>query len=250
MYHVDMFRNPCLPTNLCYWIVDTQCVGQLGSETKATWSLYEICVKLLVVVVNYLNWSFLQSGCYFHCTLILLVKTYCLRRYIELAGNRIELSLSKKKEPNAYTCIMLREIEVISNEYRRLYSYSAISPCIVCAMLLHILTFYACIKFGLGLPLAMYLFFSLAALNTCVVVLCMYTSMANVVRASTFVLEVKLRSGMGKNMVRSPWFRRFLKSCKIVKIYVGSVNFVEPMTPLVVEQFSIQQTVNLLLLDK
>ncbi len=247
IYHIDMARNPCLPTNLGYWIVDTQCVGKLGSESKATWSLYEICAKLLIVAINYLNWSFLASSVYFHGTLILLVKTYCLTRYIQLAGIQIDLNLSRKKEPNAYTCLMFREIEVMTNEYRRLYSYSYTAPCILCMMLLHILSFYACIKFGFELPLTMFLFFSLAALNIFVFILCMYTSMANVVRASTFVMLVKLRSGMGKNLIL---FRRYLKSCKIVKIYVGGTNFVEPMTPLVVEQFSIQQIVNLLLLDK
>ncbi len=146
---------------------------------------------------------------------------------------------------------MFREIEVMSIEYRRLYSYSLITPCTVYMMIFHTLSIYVCIKFGLDLPLSMFLFFSLAALNSCVIVLCMYTSMANVVRASTFVLMVKLKSGMGKNMMRPfPWFRRYLKSCKIVKIYVGSTNFVEPLTPGIVEQFSIQQIVNLLLLNK
>ncbi len=250
MYHIDMFRYPCLPTNLGYWIVDTQCVGQLGSESKATWSLYEICLKLLVVVINYLNWTFLLSGAAFHGVLILLVKTYCLTRYIQLAGKRIDSSLSGKREPSAYTCLMFREIEVMSNEYRALYSNSFITPCIVCVMFINILSFYVCIKFGLELPLAMFLCFLLCALNSCVIVLCLYTSMANVVQESTFVLKVKLKSGLGKNMIRlSPWFRRYLKSCKIVKIYVGSTNFVEPLTPLPVEQFCIQQTVNLLLLD-
>ncbi len=251
IYHIDMFRYPCLPTNLGYWIVDTQCVGQLGSESKATWSLYEIFAKLLIVLVNYLNWSFLASSMYFHGTMVLLVKTYCLTRYIQLAGKQIDSSLKGKREPNAYTSLMFREIEVMCNEYRSLYSYSVISHCIVCMMIFHTLSFYACIKFGLDLPLSMFLFFSSAALNICVVVLCMYTSMANVVRASTFVLKVKLRSAMGNGTMRpSPWFRRYLKSCKILKIYVGNTNFVEPMTPLIVEQFSIQQTASLLLLNK
>ncbi len=252
MYHIDMFRYPCLPTNLGYWIVDTQCIGELGSESKATWSLFEICVKLLIVVVNYLNWSFLASSCIFHGTLVLFVKTYCLTRYIQLAGKQIESSLLGKKEPNAYTCLILREIEVMSNEYRNLYSYSYTAPGIVCMMFIHILSLYACIKFGYVLPLYMLLFFSLCALDSCVVVLCMYNSMANVVRASTFVLKIQLRFGMGsKDALRlSPWFRRYLKSCKLVKIYVGSTNFVEPLTPLLVEQFFIEQTVSLLLLDK
>ncbi len=98
LYHIDMFRYPCLPTNLGYWIVNTQCVGQLGSESKATWSLYENCVKLLVVAINYLNWSFLASSMYFHGTLVLLVKTYCLTQYIQLAGKRIDVSLSGVKK--------------------------------------------------------------------------------------------------------------------------------------------------------
>ncbi len=164
---------------------------------------------LLIVVVSYLNYSFLVSGCFFNGTLVLFVQTYCLTGYIHLAGKQIDSGLSRNKNPITHTCQLLREIEVMSNEFRTLYSCSFAAPCIVFVMLIHILSFYACIKFGFELPLAMSSVFSLGGLNTCVVGLCMYTSMANAVQGSTFVLKVKLRSRMGKNIMRpSPWFRR------------------------------------------
>ncbi len=45
------------------------------------------------------------------------------------------------------------------------------------------------------------------------------------------------------------WFNKFLRSCQTIKVYVGSVNFVEDLTPLNIEDFVARQTASLMLLD-
>lgn len=240
LYHADLILNPCLPTNLGgYWLVDTQCRGQIGTDLEATWSIHEIWTKSIVCFVSYFNWSFLLSGSYFHGTLALLVKSFCLKRYIILAGQKIYEST------NWRNCLMYRELEVLSAEYRELYSCYMTADVLVSVMFVHTISLYACFKFGIELPLSMFFMFLLSAVNCGIVLVCMYTSLANVFVASKFVLEVKLKTGK----CNSPWFRRYLNSCKIMKVYIGKTNFVEPLTPLTVEQFSIEQTISLMLLE-
>ncbi len=247
LYHVELMRNPCLPINLGgYWIVDAQCGGQLGTELKATWSIQEILTKLIVCFVSYFNWSFLVSGCYLQTTLVILVKSYCMKNYIELAGRKIQERVSLKNKTNWKTCLMLREIEVMSSEYRRLYSCYMTCSVLLFSMWAHTLGLYACVHFGNKLPLSMILFFGLAAGNAGLVVIYFYTNLANVFAASKNVLEIKLKTGSGNI---GPWFRRFLKSSTVVKIYIGDTNFVEPLTPLTVEQFCIEQTISLMLVN-
>ncbi len=249
-YHADLFRNPCLPIHLGgYWIVDAQCHGQIGTELRATWSFQEILTKLLVLVVSYLNWSFLLSGSYFQITVVLLLKSHCMKSYILLAGQQIVNCLSEKRGSILQACLIYREIEVMSTEYRRLYSRYMTADVLVSVIIVHTISLYACINFGIELPLSMFFMFVLAALNTGVVLIFMYTSLANVYKASKYVLEVQLKTGKDELMMRqNARFRRFRRSCKVVKVYIGNSNYVEPLTPLTMEQFAIDQTISLMLL--
>lgn len=122
-FYVDILRNPCPPIHLSgYWMVQTQCAGQIGTGLRATWSFSEILTKAIVFSVSYSNWTFLMSGSYFDMTLSFLIKSHCMRNYILQAGHQIIEGQSGKCKLNWHTCLMYREIEVMSTEYRRLYS--------------------------------------------------------------------------------------------------------------------------------
>ncbi len=242
----DLIRNPCLPFYIGgHWVDPAQCLGPSGTEFEATWSMYEIWTKLLVALVNFYTWSFIIIGGYFHGSTTLLIKSYCLKRYILLVGQKIEETLSGKDKPNWRTCVMYREIEVMSTEYRRLYSCHMTVVFLLAVMCAQTITLYACLKFGLELPVPMLLFFVLCSVNSATVLIYMYTNLATVYSASTEVLET-LRRAHKRN---DAWFRRYLKSCKIVKVYIGRLNFVEPLTPLNLEQFSVEQALSLMLLE-
>ncbi len=57
--------------------------------------------------------------------------------------------------------------------------------------------------------------------------------------------QIKRNSGLSRNK----WFKRWLQSCSTFKIYFGGSNFLEPNTPLNIQDFVIHQTVSLMLLQ-
>ncbi len=244
LQHVELMRNACLPINLGgYWIIDEQCGGQLGTELKAAWSIQELWTKSIICCVSYFNWCFLVSGSFTQITLVILVKSYCMKNYILLAGRKIH-----ENNVGTYwkTCLMLREIGIYSSEYRRLFSCYMTCCVILFVMLEHILSLYACLHFGNELPLPMIISFGLGVLNAGIVVIFFYSNLAKVFTTSKYALEIKLKCGKSE---MSPWFQRFLKSSRIVKISIGDTNFVEPLTPLTVEQFCIEQVISLILVE-
>ncbi len=246
--HLDVIRNPCMPAYFGgYWIVEPQCGGQIGTDFQATWSIYEILTKSVVCFVSYINLSFLVSGSFFHITTVLLTQPYCLKNYILLAGQKIDESLRGQGKTNWRTWLVYREVELMSTEYRNLYSYYMTAVVMICVIFQHIITLYACLEFGMKLPLPSYLLFLITTVNDGVVLVGMYSTLSNIFTTSQDILEKQLRLATGKTAM-SPYFRRYHKSCKILKVYIGSSNFVEPLTPLVVEEFCIQQVISLLLL--
>ncbi|CAL8136658.1 unnamed protein product [Orchesella dallaii] len=50
------------------------------------------------------------------------------------------------------------------------------------------------------------------------------------------------------SLKRNKWFRKFLKSAPVLRVYLCGTNFLDEMTPLTCEDFAIGQTVSILLL--
>ncbi len=46
------------------------------------------------------------------------------------------------------------------------------------------------------------------------------------------------------------WFKRWLKSCPVFRIYFGGSNYLDSVTPLNIQNFAVTQTVSLMLLLK
>lgn len=246
LYHADLIRNPCLPIHLGgYWIVYDQCKGKFGVDLQPTWSLNEVLSKLVVFGVSYFNWSFLLSGFSFHLSLSLLLKSYCLRSYIKFAGDKI---LGKSWKVNESTCRIYREVQLLGLEYRIIYSKYMTANVLISIIFVHTISLYACLNFGLDLPITMFCMFFMAAVDSGFVILIIYSSLANVFKTSKVLIERRLKSG--RVTKQGKWFKMFVMSCSNVRVYVGDRNFVDELTPLTVEDLAIQQTISLMLVDK
>ncbi len=51
------------------------------------------------------------------------------------------------------------------------------------------------------------------------------------------------------DLKRNKWFKRWFRSCPIFRIYIGGSNYLEKLTPLTIQDFVIDQTVSLMLLQ-
>ncbi len=79
IYAIDVFRNPCFPAYVGYWL-SIQCEDDnLGYYLKPTWSLVEVLPKVGIALNMYLIWGPLLSGCCFQILLQYVVEGHCFR---------------------------------------------------------------------------------------------------------------------------------------------------------------------------
>ncbi len=62
-------------------------------------------------------------------------------------------------------------------------------------------------------------------------------------------LEMSSKFQKNENLIRGKYFRRFHRSCPILRVHVGPTNFVEMQTAINLEQIVLEQTVELQLLS-
>ncbi len=69
--------------------------------------------------------------------------------------------------------------------------------------------------------------------------------------ANVFKVSKRVQGQIKRNheLCRNRWFKKWFKSCPTFKIYFGGSNYLEPRTPLIIQDFVIHQTVNLMLLQ-
>lgn len=112
-------------------------------------------------------------------------------------------------------------------------------------MVIHAISLYICVKHGLTLPWHMTIFYFSTTSECLLIILIIFGSFAKVIHESKHLhRNLKGDTQLQKNR----WFKRFWRSCQIIKIYLGRTNYFEDVTPLKIEDFVIQQTVNLMLM--
>ncbi|CAL8112273.1 unnamed protein product [Orchesella dallaii] len=258
-YHLDMIRNPCFPVYLGYWLSEQCQEGNLGQALSPTWSPVELGTKIGMSLLSYMNWNLLMTGIGFYLNVAVILSGHCIRSYIGQYGQNMRKRFAKqeviKKDQLQQHTMAFRELQVIAIEYRELYSRTVVVATLLCGTVMQVVCLYNTItvllkgskgtdadgSLQIGLNLV---YFWCTIVAACGIVVFMgiladvYSVAKNVHQeiASTVALK------------RSKWFCRFLRSCPILRIYLGGSNFLDELTPLTCEDFAIDQTVGLLLL--
>lgn len=242
-YHLDMFLNPCLPIHFgAYVLVEEQCQGNFSLENAPAWSFRELKAKIPLVLWSLFNWTFTISGSTFEVAIGLLLKCHCLRNYVCLAMFKL------RKDQNTRTCMMYRELQIMAALYREIYSRYMTQAVLASFITMHIIGVYSCVKFGLQMPLPMFLVFANVSVVSMFMIVYVYTCLASVYLTSKELLLTCKGLGINdKNGCKSrTWFRRFTCSFRILRIDIGYANFVDETTPLQVENFVTSQTAGLM----
>lgn len=242
-YHIDMFLNPCLPIHLgTQLLLEEHCKGGFSMDISLAWSFNALVRKLALLTFSLFNWTFLISGCSFQVSIGLLLKCHCLRNYIDLAMHTLQQDQTIK------TCMIYRELQIMNALYREIYSRYMTLVVLACVVGLHIISVYACIKFGTQLPLPMVLAFTNVAVIAMFVIVYIFSCLADVfVSSKKLLIDCKsLRPDAKTRGMSHFWFKRFTASCRVLRIYIGHTNYVDEFTPLVVEDFVASQTAGLM----
>jgi len=141
--------------------------------------------------------------------------------------------------------IIFRELQVMSINYRLIYSCYFTVVMMIAIMSVHTISLFSCLRLGDELPVAMLLFYIVCSFDCAFIILFVYGGLADVLKASRS-LQSDLKGKAEFQIDR--WFRRYLRSFQTVKVHFGETSFIDEITPLIFEDFVIQQTVSLLLL--
>ncbi len=149
------------------------------------------------------------------------------------------------------TTLLYRQLQVMAIQYRLNYSRVMIGISIPCVIAMETVCLYNTISLVSGRrandSLGYNLLYAWTGIMLLLNVILMFGMLADVFNVSTKVLET---INAKPEFRKSPWFRRWLRSCQVLKIYFGGTNYLDRLTPLTLEDFVINQTVSLLLLKK
>ncbi|CAL8127975.1 unnamed protein product [Orchesella dallaii] len=255
LYHLDIIRNPCFPVYLGYWLSDQCQPDRIGLASPATWSAKEIGTKIGISLLSYMNWNLLMSGIPFFVNVSVVITGHCFRSYIFQYGHDIRTNKEMTKNGTLLKkqTLAFRELQLMSIVYRDIYSKFFLVVLMISCTIMQVVCLYNTVtvfakggykdeSFQIGLNLV-YFWCTFLAIFIIVV---MFGILADVYCVARNVHEEI--SGT-VDLKRSKWFVRFLKSCPVLRIYLGGSNFLDEMTPLTCEDFAIDQTVSLLLLN-
>ncbi|CAL8140564.1 unnamed protein product [Orchesella dallaii] len=258
LYHLDIIRNPCFPVYLGYWLSDQCEDGKLGHALPATWSGIELGTKIGIAFCSYLNWNLLMTGIPFFVSIAYTLHGHCCRSYIYQYGQnmrKMSTSFDSRHNRARTQTKAFRELQIIGILHREVYSSYALPVSMICCISMQIVCLFNTITvllkengketeedLQIGLNLV-YLWCTFVAASA---ILVLFGILADVYKVGRHV-HSELNSLF--ELKRSKRFRRFLKSCPILRVYIGGSNFIDELTPLTAENLAIDQTVSLLLLQ-
>jgi len=140
---------------------------------------------------------------------------------------------------------MYRETQLLTLELNNCYQLDGVPISVTGACLVEITSLYVCIAQWKSLPPEGLLFFLLAAADAFILRFGMLKLASKV-----FIESQEVRRSLKKILAPHPRFRRFWRSCSIHKVSFGGSNFIDECTPLVMNQFSLNQTISMVLVER
>ncbi|CAL8132155.1 unnamed protein product [Orchesella dallaii] len=235
---LQLFWIPCLPCLIGY--------NYLPECNHKEYDLIQgIIMKAVLLAIEMSLILFTCTGIFLEYTIYSYIHCYCLLDYLRKLKSHLALGcrfLSAPKIGKLYRQVQLLTFSYNNIHQKILTTFSSALMQSVCTLAL-----FAIIKFGDELILPVILMFWVLVGD-----LVLYTFdsegavKSNLFKTSKDILHDLKCVAMGTQ--NSRWLRRYVKSLPVLKIGIGSGNFYDELTPLVLIDFSINQTVSLLLM--
>ncbi len=161
------------------------------------------------------------------------------------------MQTQKDKPQDVWKLALLhRQLQIVSIHYRLCLSRFSIG----CGILVYIAMQSACLYNSIwfiagkdtGGPIWYNLVYAWTEIIAIAVVIFVFGILADVNNVSQ---RVQQKINRQYELKRNKWFKRWFKSCPTFKIYFGGSNYMDRLTPLKIQNFAIQQTVSLMLLQ-
>jgi len=247
MYTMQRWFSPCDSATFGYFLFP-ECSASLGPN-QVKWGIKSKAALLLNCIITF--WCNVDAfGIYvFYLVSISFVMSHCLSMFIKLFGKKADEILHTG---NRRWLHMYKELQLL-NCYLNRIQQSVLLPLILyMCIVVFITAVFMLISRGDQLAFPELFLFSVSCIQTFLLIFVYFGFLARVYSYSNRTLGF-LRDNvvprMGKGGGLQKWGRKYVYSLHPLKISLGSVNFVDQLTPINLFNFSLSQIVSLLLLE-
>jgi len=246
-YVMQRFMSPCNIATVGYFLLP-ECSAEFDSSwsSLSLWALGTYCLVVFWLFIDTLGIFvlFLGSISFAHALLIF--------KYTMYFQKCLEVNLETKSHTTYEVFSVYRQLQLLTRYFNGLQQKAIIFVVLILGPMCVIFGAYTLIVMGSNLSLPHFTQFFLSLLDGMIVLVICFTVLSKVNTGAEDALQfvtgfVTPRISPRKSQ---KWVQVFVKSLKPLQVNMGSVNFVDKLTPFTLLDFSVNQIVSLLLMDK
>ncbi len=177
---------------------------------------------------------------------------YCLNNYLYLFLNQYVQSRNRYSNITRYlnSVKIFKQIQIVVLLYNDIHQGALSAAGAALCTFVFVLSFYSVINLSQYLLLPQIIFFAGLAFDTMLIVVLVdgIFKKAGVYKASKYVVDRVTKFAATSRISNRKLRRRHIKSWRVPKIYMGTSNYYDGKTALVILDFNLSQVVNLLLM--
>lgn len=163
---------------------------------------------------------------------------------VVLFWGRCQKFMASRNASTDFLFVGYRQLQLQERMHNSSFRGRILPVCILCFPVIQILSGFALVELFHKAELFQISIFVVMYLESCLIGLIVLTSASSIhVKAEDWISRVKFAGGGAKNL----FFRRVHKSFRPLRLEFGN-NFVERLTPLIMQEYCFRQTASLLLL--
>ncbi|CAL8122142.1 unnamed protein product [Orchesella dallaii] len=250
-YAVQRWLNPCQSTTFA-WTILVECSSERQSE--AGWKLKSLVYLTGISLFSFGVALYLIGAFAFQGAEFLFVSCYCLISYIK----NLSTALDNNGKDNIERVLgRYRQIQILEGFFNWIYQDVVTPYTLNIFIMATIISTYVMISMGTQLSIPHVILFSCVLFNSLACIVLEFGAFGLVHVESTKLLRYikeKLIPDLETNCKNSSErfkvkvVKKLVVSLCILKVRIGSVNFVEKTTPMAILDFCLGQIVNLLLM--
>lgn len=240
----------CRPSLFGYFFLD-----ECREENVTTWK--SVLFKLGVFLGNHFIWSFGFQATIFVIIMIMVLGTLILLDCLKIFW--IQFSKAKSTVSRNEAMKLYREVQILGNLCNDIQQKIMVTSLVLIGIVIHAFTFSSFVRLightelDLSIRLMSLMMFGMLAADTLVVIVVVFGGMSMLHKKSCFIIQdvrQLLHDSQISNLTSTErkCYLKWIKSCSIVKIKFGTVNFIEELTPLNLLSCSHGLSIQLLLL--
>ncbi|CAL8098741.1 unnamed protein product [Orchesella dallaii] len=248
-YVAQRWFTPCTSATLAWNVLD-ECFIENPFENGFRWSFKSYIYLVVIVILSWWILSDLLAGFAFQAVEVAYLQSACLVGYVK----HFKQKLQNIGTATPKLILEYQQLQILTIYYNFIQQDVIISLMLTLIICLTIVCSYVLIKLGSGISVSHFLFFSCALVDSLATMVICYGQFGCLHTQSTSVLTI-IRSQIIPNVASAKisyndlkLMKKYVESFYPLKVQLGSVNFVEKITPLVSLQFCVEQLVNLLII--